>query len=155
MKRYLALLLAMIMLLSLAACGGGQTEQPQTPDTPAPPANPEQVQGNAEQIIEEKEYLKTYKTSFSSSYASFNYFSTAYSTVRGIVANCIDGLVEPDIYGVYVPSIAESWKVNDDQTVSGVDQVARLLSAANIKDVSSKPKGLHIRNHISSPHYPL
>ena len=88
MKRYLALLLAMIMMLSLAACGGEpQTQEPQTPDTPAPPANPEQVQGDAEQIIEEKEYLKTYKTSFSSSYASFNYFSTAYSTVRGIVAN--------------------------------------------------------------------
>ena len=101
MKRYLALLLAMIMMLSLAACGGEpQTQEPQTPDTPAPPANPEQVQGDAEQIIEEKEYLKTYKTSFSSSYASFNYFSTSYATVRGIVANCIDGLVEPDIYGV-------------------------------------------------------
>ena len=114
MKRYLALLLAMIMILSLAACGGEpQTQEPQTPDTPAPPANPEQVQDDAEQIIEEKEYLKTYKTSFSDSYASFNYFSTAYATVRGIVANCVDSLVEPDIYGVYVHSLAESWEVNE------------------------------------------
>ena len=63
MKRLLALLMATIMLLPLAACGGdAQTDQPQTPDaadTPAPPANPEQVQDNADQIIEEKEYLKT------------------------------------------------------------------------------------------------
>ena len=93
MKRLLALMLALVMILSLtAACSKDEEDQP-------------------------KEYLKTYKTSFSSSYASFNYFSTAYSTVRGIVSNCIDGLVEPDIYGVYVPSIAESWKTNEDQSV--------------------------------------
>ena len=92
-KRFLSLMLALVMILSLtAACSKDEEDQP-------------------------KEYLKTYKTSFSSSYASFNYFSTAYSTVRGIVSNCIDGLVEPDIYGVYVPSIAESWKTNEDQSV--------------------------------------
>ncbi|MBR6766345.1 MAG: hypothetical protein IKM02_00170, partial [Clostridia bacterium] len=65
----------------------------------------------------DKEYENVYKTYFSSSYSSFNYFSTAYATVREIVSNCIDGLVEPDIYGVYRPSLAESWTVNEDQTV--------------------------------------
>lgn len=113
MKRFLALLLAMILVLSLAACGN-DSQEPKQPDSNSDPA---QTQGNAEEIIQGKEYLKTYKTSFSSSYPSFNYFSTAYGTVRGIVSNCIDGLVEPDIYGVYVASMAESWTVNDDQTV--------------------------------------
>ncbi|MBE5773998.1 MAG: peptide ABC transporter substrate-binding protein, partial [Clostridiales bacterium] len=65
----------------------------------------------------DKEYENVYKTYFSSSYSSFNYFSTAYATVREIVSNCIDGLVEPDIYGVYRPSLAEDWDVNEDQTV--------------------------------------
>ena len=122
MKRFIALLMAAIMVLSMAACQNNDTTTTTPDPAPAPsdttpPADPQQTQDNAETIIESKEYLKTYKTSFSSSYASFNYFSTSYATVRGIVANCIDGLVEPDIYGVYVPSIAESWKVNEDQTV--------------------------------------
>ena len=46
-----------------------------------------------------------------------NYFSTSYATVREIVTNCIDGLVEPDIYGNYVASLAESWEHNEDYTV--------------------------------------
>lgn len=107
MKRVLAMLLASVMMLSLAACnktatgGSGDTEKTAT----------------AEEIKSSKEYSRVYKTYFSSSYASFNYFSTAYATVREIVANCIDGLVEPNTYGVYVPSLAESWETNDDQTV--------------------------------------
>ena len=119
MKRFIALLMAAIMVLSMAACQSNDTidaTPDATPDTTTP-VEPEQAMDAAEAILENKEYVKTYKTSFSSSYASFNYFSTAYSTVRSIVANCIDGLVEPDVYGVYVPSIAESWEVNDDQTV--------------------------------------
>lgn len=119
MKRFIALLMAAIMVLSMAACQSNDTTDATpdaTPDTTTP-VEPEQAMDAVEAILENKEYVKTYKTSFSSSYASFNYFSTAYSTVRSIVANCIDGLVEPDVYGVYVPSIAESWEVNDDQTV--------------------------------------
>lgn len=108
MKRMLALLLAMVMVLSMAAC----SKENASDETDVPMSDQ-----SAEEIKDTKEYLKTYKTSFSSSYASFNYFSTAYSTVRSIVANCIDGLVEPDIYGVYVPSLAESWESNEDQTV--------------------------------------
>ena len=58
----------------------------------------------------------TYKTYFSTSYPSLNYFSTSYATVREIATNCIDGLVEPDIYGNYIPSMAESWEHNEDYT---------------------------------------
>ncbi len=101
MKRLIALLLSLVMLLSVAAV----------------PAMGEDLAAAAKAIKESKTYENTYNTYFSSSYASFNYYSTAYATVREIVANCIDGLVEPDIYGVYVPSLAESWEVNDDQTV--------------------------------------
>lgn len=118
MKRFIALLMAAIMALSMTACQNNQESS--DPSTTAPDdqtSTPAPEQDSVETILSSKEFLTTYKTSFSSSYASFNYFSTAYSTVRGIVANCIDGLVEPDIYGVYVPSIAESWTVNDDQTV--------------------------------------
>ena len=58
--------------------------------------------------------LTTYKTYFSTSYPSLNYFSTSYATVREIATNCIDGLVEPDVYGNYVGSMAESWEHNEE-----------------------------------------
>lgn len=89
MKRTLAWLLALALTLSMA--GGA--------------------------LASESGYLTTYKTYFSRAYASFNYYGSAYTTVTGITANTIDGLVEPDKYGVYVPSLAESWTVNDDCTV--------------------------------------
>ena len=100
MKRILAFLLTLVMVFSLAAT-----------------AVAEDPAAAAQAILDGKTFERTYNTYFSSSYASFNYYSTSYATVREIVANCIDGLVEPDIYGVYQPSLAESWTVNEDQTV--------------------------------------
>ena len=124
MKRFIALLLALAMVISMAGCGSKEatetttTEPQQTVDVSTMTQEEQQATTEAaQQIVETKEYEKTYRTSFSSSYSSFNYFSTAYSTVRSIVSNCIDGLVEPDIYGVYGPSLAESWEVNEDETV--------------------------------------
>ena len=114
MKRTVALLLAALMLFSLTACSTPTTDPVQDP----PAANPgDPAQPGEATPPSTPEYERTYKTYFSSSYASFNYFSTAYATVREIVANCIDGLVEPDIYGLYVPSLAESWEHSEDQTV--------------------------------------
>lgn len=116
MKRVLAILLVLVMGIAAVACQP-QGNVPAAAETPAETMMPEQVEQAAEEINEALEYQDTYKTYFSSSYASFNYYSTAYTTVREVVTNTIDGLVEPDIYGVYVPSLAESWEVNDDQTV--------------------------------------
>ena len=107
MKRFIAMLIALAMVFAFAACG--KVEDKKQPDVPTPDVQ--------EDVLAGKEYRDVYKTYFSSSYSSFNYFSTAYSTVREIVTNCIDGLVEPDRYGVYGPSLAESWEVNEDQTV--------------------------------------
>ena len=106
LKRLLSLLLSLALVFSLAACTGGSNDP-----APAGPAT------DPADVLAGKTYTDTYKTYFSRSYASFNYFTTAYATVREIVANCIDGLVEPDKYGVYVPSLAESWEVNEDETV--------------------------------------
>ncbi len=100
MKRLLALVMTLIMAMSMAVTAQG-----------------EDLAAAAQAIIDGKTFERTYNTYFSSSYSSFNYYSTAYATVREIVANCIDGLVEPDIYGVYRPSLAESWTSNEDQTV--------------------------------------
>jgi len=39
------------------------------------------------------------------------------TTGKKIIANCIDGLIETDNYGKYVPSLAESWSHNEDYSV--------------------------------------
>ena len=100
MKRLIAILMTLIMAMSMTMTAQG-----------------EDLAAAANAIIESKTFERTYDTNFSSSIASFNYYSTNLAIVREIVSNCIDGLVEPDIYGVYVPSLAESWKTNEDQTV--------------------------------------
>ena len=106
-KRTLAMMLVLCMLLvGFAGCKDDDG-----------PIDPEQAIKDAENILASKEYRDTYKTYFSTSYSSLNYFSTSYATVREIVTNCIDGLVEPDIYGNYVGSMAESWEHNEDYTV--------------------------------------
>lgn len=142
MKRALALLLALLLVIPMAACQTGNPSAADPTEAPAPTATqePQEVQNAAEGIIGGKKYLKVYKTSFSSSYSSFNYFSTAYSTVRSIVSNCIDGLVEPDIYGVYVPSIAESWETNEDQTV----WTFKIREGVNWVDHEGKDTGLAV-----------
>jgi oligopeptide transport system substrate-binding protein len=62
-------------------------------------------------------YTDVYKASFKSEYPSLNYYTTYYAGAKGLVSNCIDGLVEPNRYGVYVPSLAESWSASDDDKV--------------------------------------
>ena len=106
-KRALAMLLVLCML-AVAFVGCKDDDGP---------IDPEQAIKDAENILANKQYRDTYKTYFSTSYSSLNYFSTSYATVREIVTNCIDGLVEPDIYGNYVGSMAESWEHNEDYTV--------------------------------------
>lgn len=49
--------------------------------------------------------------------SSFNYLTDQRLATTQHVANFVDGLLEHDAYGVLRPSLAESWKVNDDDTV--------------------------------------
>ena len=98
LMRMLSLLLTLCLALALAA--------PALADD-----------GAAQAILDGKEYATVYKSYFSTSYPSLNYFSTSYATVREFATNCVDSLVEPDIYGNYTGALAESWEVNDDYTV--------------------------------------
>ncbi|MBO4884203.1 MAG: peptide ABC transporter substrate-binding protein [Clostridia bacterium] len=81
------------------------------------PALAEDAAAAAQAVLDGKEYANVYKSSFSTSYPSLNYYATSYAMVRQFATNCIDSLVEPDIYGDYVGALAESWEVNDDYTV--------------------------------------
>ena len=74
-------------------------------------------EGQAQAILDGKEYANVYKSYFSRSYPSLNYYATSYATVREFATNCIDSLVEPDIYGNYTGALAESWEASDDYKV--------------------------------------
>lgn len=85
MKRIAALVLVLALMFSFTACQNGdknvnanQTAEPVATKTP------EEISNAAQEITDAKEYKSVYRTSFNKSYASFNYFSTAYSTVRSI-----------------------------------------------------------------------
>lgn len=57
---------------------------------------------------------KTYNYVCSSDPSSLNYLAENRATTNDIVTNLVDGLMENDQYGNYVPSLAEDWSVSKD-----------------------------------------
>lgn len=57
---------------------------------------------------------KTYNYVYSSDPSSLNYLAENRATTTDIVTNLVDGLMENDQYGNYVPSLAEDWSVSQD-----------------------------------------
>ncbi len=87
MKKLLSLLLCAAMLLgTLAGCGK-----------------------KAAQATE------TYRQLYSSELTTLNYLVTGSQNEQWVAANCIDGLVEYDKYGVVQPGLAEKWETSADQ----------------------------------------
>ena len=57
---------------------------------------------------------KTYNYVYTSDPSSLNYLAENRATTNDIVTNLVDGLMENDQYGNYVPSLAEDWSVSQD-----------------------------------------
>ncbi len=57
---------------------------------------------------------KTYNYVYSSDPSSLNYLAENRATTNDIITNLVDGLMENDQYGNYVPSLAEDWSVSQD-----------------------------------------
>ena len=104
-KRLVAVLLAMTMVLSLAACGGS-SKAPAATDAPAAATEAQAVTENA-----------VYRTLYSGEVTTLNYLVTGTTNELAIAANVVDCLVEYDSYGNVEPALAESWEQNDDATV--------------------------------------
>ena len=114
MKKLLVLLLSLLMVLSLAACGSKETPvEPagDTEDTTAYDANAVDI--STLKLATTSEY--TYNDN--SELANMDYTTTALATDHEINVNFVDGLVETNSAGKYVGSIAEDWSVNEDATV--------------------------------------
>lgn len=103
-KRSLSLLLASAMVLSLAACG---KKDPAPEESKA--AEPAVSQGAAPSEA-------VYRYLYSSEVQTFNYLYTGTQNDFQMSANCVDCLVEYNNYGVMIPSLAESWEPNEDNT---------------------------------------
>ena len=57
---------------------------------------------------------KTYNYVYTSDPSSLNYLAENRTTTSDIVVNLVDGLMENDQYGNYIPSLAEDWNVSQD-----------------------------------------
>lgn len=114
MKKLIILLLtALLALGALYGCAGNA-------ETAAPSAT-EAAQAEQTAVPEATEYVgeyeDTYKSTFSTNITSMNQYKTEARSDYKFIANLIDGLVETDVYGVVVPSLAESYEHNDDFSV--------------------------------------
>lgn len=103
MKRLIALMLALLMIL--AGCTSGKTkptdvtEGPKTDDQPV------------------VEVPKEYNTIYSGEVTTFNYLVTSNTNEFALAANMVDTLIDYDKYGVPQPALATEWTTSDDGLV--------------------------------------
>ncbi len=105
-KRLMALLLAVAMVLSLAACGGSGEEPAATGAAGNGPSEAPAVQEDA-----------VFRTLYSSEVNTLNYLTTGQTIDWSIAINVVDCLVEYDSFGKVQPSLATEWSKNEDATV--------------------------------------
>lgn len=117
MKKFLALLLAVVMVLSLAACG---SEAPAPAPTEAPAEQPAETP--AEQPAEEptaepvEEYTgpDTFSMIANFDITTLDYGYNNKSSNGDYVNNFVEGLLTQDNHGKLVPGMASEWSCNDD-----------------------------------------
>lgn len=117
MKKFLALLLAVVMVLSLAACG---SEAPAPAPTEAPAEQPAETP--AEQPAEEptaepvEEYTgpDTFSMIANFDITTLDYVYNNKSVNGDYVNNFVEGLLTQDNHGKLVPGMASEWSCNDD-----------------------------------------
>ena len=111
MKRIVALVLAMVMALSLAACGGSDTSAPATTTAPAAAASdaaPADTTATGDSVLNVMVEVEV---------ESLDPQVATDGTSFEVIANYTDGLTQMDADGAAVPAIAESWDVSEDGTV--------------------------------------
>lgn len=117
MKKFLALLLAVVMVLSLAACG---SDAPAPAPTEAPAEQPAETP--AEQPAEEptaepvEEYTgpDTFSMIANFDITTLDYVYNNKSSNGDYVNNFVEGLLTQDNHGKLVPGMASEWSCNDD-----------------------------------------
>lgn len=108
MKKLYISLFSLLMALTLVGCSSGKKEEGKTPEAETP------------EIVD----LSTVKGSttdftyiYTSDYDRLDYLATNKATNNEHNANFVDGLLENDSFGNYIPAVAESYSSNEDSTV--------------------------------------
>ena len=117
MKKFLALLLAVVMVLSLAACG---SEAPAPAPTEAPAEQPAETP--AEQPAEEptaepvEEYTgpDTFSMIANFDITTLDYVYNNKTSNGDYTNNFVEGLLTQDNHGKLIPGMATEWSCNDD-----------------------------------------
>ncbi len=105
-KRWLALALCACLVLGLAACNNQPADPSKEPTDSVQPSD--SADGETSEAV--------YRQLYSSEVTTFNYLYTGNTNDLQMSANCVDCLVEYDNHGVMIPSLAESWEPNADNT---------------------------------------
>ena len=123
MKKFLALLLAVVMVASLAACGSSDTDTTTAATDAATTASGEEVTGSEETTAPEavpvvdntgKELTELVQASTwgISTWCLFNC-----TNKPGFYINFYEPLINADNYNMAQPGLAESWSANEDESV--------------------------------------
>ena len=118
MKKLLALLLAVVMVLSLAACGqqaAPAATQAPAADTPAEADAPAQEEAaEAEPEVVAYEGPDTFSMIDNFDITTLDYVYNNKSSNGDYTSNFIEGLLTQDPHGKLVPGMAKEWSANDD-----------------------------------------
>ena len=106
MKRIFALLLAVVMVVGLTACGGNNDNNS---DNSA--GNSSSNDPSANVSTDGGKYLNVM---LSTNVMSLDTNLATDGESFEVIADCIDGLTQMDADGAAVPAIAESWDISDD-----------------------------------------
>lgn len=111
MKKFLALLLAVVMVLSLAACGSQPTATPSATEAPAADATEAPA---AETPATVARSTDTYSMIEGFDITSLDYLFTNKSSNGDYTNNFIEGLLTQDPHGKLIAGMATEWSHNDD-----------------------------------------
>ena len=120
MKKFLALLLAVVMVFALVACGQTETATTTTEATEAPAETTETAETEAEAAEETEEVEEPYAgpTSYSMidnfDITTLDYVYNNKSSNGDYTSNFIEGLLTQDNHGKLVAGMATEWSCNDD-----------------------------------------
>lgn len=108
MKKLFSLMLAVMMVFSVVGCnnGGNNANNNNTPAGPELDENNVKLKDTKNMVVNGADEI-----------TNMDYVTTAEASNHEWNVNFIDGLVEADPHGKYVPAIAEKWENNSDSTV--------------------------------------
>lgn len=105
MKRFLCIVLALAMCLSLAACGGQDTQEPTDSSAPS---------GGETQGTENKNETDTLTVSLSTELQTLSIYGQQNIVTNQVLTNIYDGLLVLDQDANLSPNIAESWDWDEE-----------------------------------------